>query len=66
MKVLPMEIAASIHAEAGDTIQIETQYDERRGTVLYIHVNGQTLLRIQNMDEQSQILNSPIEMRGRA
>lgn len=52
-------------AEAGDVIQIETQYDERRGTVLYVSANGVTLLRIQNLDKDSQILNSPIEMKGR-
>jgi hypothetical protein len=66
--------SADYKAEAGDVVQIETQYDERRGTVLYVNVNGQTIVRIQNLERGAQIANVKggevvpytIDMNGRA
>lgn len=51
------QMPAEFRAESGDVVQIETQHDKTRGTVLYVHVNGTTVLRIQNLSKGSQIAN---------
>lgn len=66
IREIQVPVPNEYRAESGDVVQIETQYDERRGTVLYIHFNGTTVLRIQNLDQMSQLHpRSQIEMNGR-
>lgn len=61
------EAPVDLRAEPGDTLQIETQYDEKKGTVLYIHVNGETVFRVQNLSRGSQLVDeNPINMEGRS
>ena len=53
-------------ADPIDVIEIETQYDDARGTVLYIHINGVTALRIHHLSKESQLVgDNPIIMEGR-